>query len=149
MIPTALHVATRSAIHEDLLPALRRLHACLARKAQEFDAVVKIGRTHLMDATPVRLGQEFAGYARQVELGIARAEAASASLAELALGGTAVGTGLNCPPGFPARGIARISEASDRKAIVEGELSSGGQVTATCTGTFVAIGEDHPAHEGW
>jgi fumarate hydratase class II len=112
VIPTALHVAARLALHEDLLPALRGLHECLARKAVEFDPVVKIGRTHLMDATPVRLGQEFAGWARQVELGIERAEAARDALAELALGGTAVGTGLNCPPGFAARCIARLSRAT-------------------------------------
>jgi fumarate hydratase class II len=112
VIPTALHVAARQAIHEDLLPALRRLQGALAGKARDFDAVVKLGRTHLMDATPVRLGQEFAGYARQVALGIERAEAASARLAELALGGTAVGTGLNCPPDFAARAIARISDAT-------------------------------------
>jgi fumarate hydratase class II len=112
VIPTALHVSARQSIHEDLLPALRRLHACLARKAEAFDDVVKIGRTHLMDATPVRLGQEFAGYARQVELGIARVAAAAEDLAELALGGTAVGTGLNRPVDFPARAIARISEVT-------------------------------------
>ena len=112
VIPTALHVAARQGIVEDLLPALRRLHACLRRKAEEFDAVVKIGRTHLMDATPVRLGQEFAGYARQVELGVTRAEAACERLEELALGGTAVGTGLNRPPDFPVKAIARISEAT-------------------------------------
>jgi fumarate hydratase class II len=110
VMPTALHVAARLAIHEDLLPALRRLHACLARKADELDGVVKLGRTHLMDATPVRVGQELAGFARQIELGIARVEGASEELAELALGGTAVGTGINCPPGFAARAIARLSE---------------------------------------
>jgi fumarate hydratase class II len=110
VMPTALHVAARLAIHEDLLPALRRLHACLARKADELDGVVKLGRTHLMDATPVRVGQELAGFARQIELGIARVEGASEELAELALGGTAVGTGLNCPPGFAARAVARLSE---------------------------------------
>jgi fumarate hydratase class II len=142
VIPTALHVATRCAIHEDLLPALRRLHACLARKAQEFDAVVKIGRTHLMDATPVRLGQEFAGYARQVELGIARAEAASASLAELALGGTAVGTGLNCPAGFPARAIARISEAAGleyREAADHFEAQGGRDAAVEASGAMKTI----------
>ena len=112
VIPTALHVAARLAIHEDLLPALRRLHACLVRKAGELDDVVKLGRTHLMDATPVRVGQELAGFARQIELGIARVEAASEDLAELALGGTAVGTGLNCPPGFAARAIARLSQST-------------------------------------
>jgi len=112
VIPSALHVSARLAIHEDLVPALRRLQACLEAKAVEFDDVVKIGRTHLMDATPVRLSQEFRGYARQIELGIERLEQAGESLAELALGGTAVGTGLNCPPEFPARAIARLSEAS-------------------------------------
>ncbi|UCE84786.1 MAG: class II fumarate hydratase [Deltaproteobacteria bacterium] len=112
VIPSALHVAARQAIHEDLLPALARLRACLERKAGAFDAVVKIGRTHLMDATPVRLGQEFAGYARQIELGIERVEAAREALAELPLGGTAVGTGLGCPPGFADRAVARISEAT-------------------------------------
>ena len=112
VIPTALHVAARQALHEDLLPALGRLRDALRRKAREFDEVVKIGRTHLMDATPVRLGQEFAGYARQVELGMERVAEAREGLAELALGGTAVGTGLNCPAGFSARAIARISEAT-------------------------------------
>ncbi|MBW2496319.1 MAG: class II fumarate hydratase [Deltaproteobacteria bacterium] len=112
VIPTALHIAAREAIHKDLLPALRRLRDCLARKAQEFDDVVKVGRTHLMDAAPVRLGQEFAGYARQIELGISRVEAAMKALAELALGGTAVGTGLNCPPGFSTLVIARISQVT-------------------------------------
>ena len=112
VIPTALHIAARQAIHEDLLPALRQLRDCLARKAQEFDDVVKVGRTHLMDAAPVRLGQEFAGYARQIELGISRVEAAMEALAELALGGTAVGTGLNCPPEFPTLAIARISQVT-------------------------------------
>jgi fumarate hydratase class II len=110
VMPTALHIAARQSIHEDLLPALRRLRDCLAQKAVEFDDVVKIGRTHLMDATPLRLGQVFAGYARQIELGIARIESAIGDLAELALGGTAVGTGLNCPPGFPALAIALISQ---------------------------------------
>jgi fumarate hydratase class II len=109
VMPTALHVAARLAIHEDLLPALRRLHACLEGKARELDGVVKLGRTHLMDATPVRVGQELAGWARQVELGIARVEAAGEELAELALGGTAVGTGLNCPPDFAPRVLARLS----------------------------------------
>jgi fumarate hydratase class II len=112
VIPTALHVAARQALEGDLLPALGRLHACLARKAAELDPVVKIGRTHLMDATPVRLGQEFAGYARQVELGRRRATEAASGLAELALGGTAVGTGLNRPAEFPRKAIERISAAT-------------------------------------
>jgi fumarate hydratase class II len=112
VIPTVLHVAARLALHERLLPALDGLHAVLAAKARELDPVVKLGRTHLMDATPVRLGQEFAGYARQIELARARVAAASEALSELALGGTAVGTGLNAPPAFAKKAIARISTAS-------------------------------------
>ena len=112
VMPTALHLAGRLAIHQDLLPALRRLHACLVRKAASFDDVVKIGRTHLMDATPLRLSQEIGGWARQVELAVRRAEAAGEALAELALGGTAVGTGLNRPAGFPERAIADLERAT-------------------------------------
>jgi fumarate hydratase class II len=112
VIPTALHVAAREALAEDLLPALRRLRDVLHERSLAFDDVVKIGRTHLMDATPVRLGQEFAGWARQVELATGRLEAAAEGLAELALGGTAVGTGINCPPGFATRAIASLSEAT-------------------------------------
>ncbi len=109
VIPTALHVAARVAIAEDLLPALARLAAALRAKAHELDDVVKIGRTHGMDATPVRLGQEFGGWARQVERAAARIAAAGEELAELPLGGTAVGTGINCPPGFAERAIARLA----------------------------------------
>jgi fumarate hydratase class II len=112
VMPTALHLAARLAIHQNLLPALRRLHACLVRKAADFDDVVKIGRTHLMDATPLRFSQEIGGWARQIELGVARAEAASEALSELALGGTAVGTGLNRPEGFPERAIEDLERAS-------------------------------------
>ena len=111
-IPTALHVSARVAIHEQLLPALARLHACLARKAAEFDDVVKIGRTHLMDATPLRASQEIGGWARQIELALARTREAGEGLSELALGGTAVGTGLNRPAGFPERAIAHLSRAT-------------------------------------
>jgi fumarate hydratase, class II len=109
VMPTALHVAARESLHRELLPALARLRAALVERATAMDHVVKIGRTHLMDATPVRLGQELRGFARQVELGAVRVTEASEGLAELALGGTAVGTGLNCPPGFPAAVIDRIS----------------------------------------
>ncbi|MGE4191492.1 MAG: lyase family protein, partial [Thermoanaerobaculia bacterium] len=90
-------------------PALGRLHAALAAKAREFDDVVKIGRTHLQDAVPVRLGQDFSGYARQVENAIGRLASVKPRLAELALGGTAVGTGLNAPPGFADAVIARMA----------------------------------------
>jgi fumarate hydratase class II len=109
VIPSALHVAARCAMHEDLLPALARLRSALRAQARACDDVVKIGRTHLMDATPVRLGQEFAGWARQLELAIERVATAADGLAELAIGGTAVGTGLNCPPGFATRVIGAIS----------------------------------------
>jgi fumarate hydratase class II len=142
VIPTALHISARQSIHEDLLPALRRLHECLARKAREFDDVVKIGRTHLMDATPVRLGQEFAGYARQIELGVARAESAADALAELALGGTAVGTGLNRPVDFPARAIARISQATGldyREAADHFEAQGGRDAAVEASGAMKTI----------
>ncbi|HEX8273534.1 MAG TPA: class II fumarate hydratase [Longimicrobiaceae bacterium] len=109
VIPTAMHVSARVAIHQDLIPALERLRDALAAKAAEFDDVVKSGRTHLMDATPVRLGQEFGGYASQLEHGIRRLRNASEELAELALGGTAVGTGTNAHPEYAARAIAAIS----------------------------------------
>jgi fumarate hydratase class II len=109
VMPSALHVAAREAIAHDLVPALRRVAEVLREKAAAFDDVVKVGRTHLMDATPVRVGQEFSGWARQVESAIARLEVAAEGLAELALGGTAVGTGINCPPGFAARAIELLS----------------------------------------
>jgi fumarate hydratase class II len=112
VIPTAIHVSAYGAIQEDLVPALAQLSRSLARKAAELDRVVKIGRTHLQDAVPVRLGQEFGGYAQQVENGIARLAAAAPRLAELALGGTAVGTGLNAPPEFAPRVIARLAAAT-------------------------------------
>ena len=110
VIPTAIHLAAVDVIERQLLPALTRLQTALARKAQEFDAVVKIGRTHLQDATPVRLGQEFGGYARQIELGVERARCAQRALSEVALGGTAVGTGLNAHPEFAGRVLALISQ---------------------------------------
>ena len=109
VIPTAIHIAAVSAIREDTIPALERLATALEAKSKEFDHIVKVGRTHLMDATPIRLGQEFGGYAAQVRLGVARLQAALPGLEELALGGTAVGTGINTPPGFAAAVIARLS----------------------------------------
>ncbi len=100
IIPTAIHIAVGESIRHQLLPALENLDAALERKAAEFWGVIKIGRTHLMDATPIRLGQEFSGYAKQVEYSRLRAGNAIAAIEELALGGTAVGTGLNCHPDF-------------------------------------------------
>ena len=110
VIPTAIHLAALQMVERELLPALRRLHETLLTKAAEFDRVVKIGRTHLQDATPVRLGQEFGGYARQIELAVARVEQIRPSLAELALGGTAVGTGINTHPDFPGGVIRYLAE---------------------------------------
>jgi fumarate hydratase class II len=110
VIPTAIHIAASEMIERQLIPALTRLQKALDRKAREFDKIVKIGRTHLQDATPVRLGQEFGGYARQIELGIARMRRAQDALSEVALGGTAVGTGLNCHPKFAAKVMTLISK---------------------------------------
>ncbi|MFG0262579.1 MAG: class II fumarate hydratase [Novipirellula sp. JB048] len=101
--PTAIHVATAIQIQTKLLPTLRKMHASLADKAKQWDKVIKIGRTHLMDATPLRLGQEFGGFARQLALSITRAEAARDAVLELAVGGTAVGSGINTHPEFGAR----------------------------------------------
>ena len=108
--PTAMHIAVGVALKEDLFPALEGLQKSLAAKAEEFHSVLKIGRTHLMDATPVRLGQEFGGYAKQIELAIDRGHKALKAIHPLALGGTAVGTGLNCHPDFPGKAIALIAE---------------------------------------
>ncbi len=105
VFPTSIHVAATAGVIEDLLPALSRLRDSLAAKAEEFSGVVKSGRTHLMDATPVTLGQEFGGYAAQVGAGIARVDSALPRVAALPLGGTAVGTGINTPTGFPERVI--------------------------------------------
>jgi len=110
VIPTAIHVAAANALHTQLLPALNGLHAALIEKAQAWDDIVKIGRTHLMDATPVRLGQEVSGWARQVQLSIARVESVQPRLWELAIGGTAVGTGINSPEGFGAAVSAKLAE---------------------------------------
>jgi len=109
VIPTAIHVAAVELCERHLIPALTRLQAALSAKAREFNQVVKIGRTHLQDATPIRLGQEFGGYARQVELGIGRVRRAIEALSEVALGGTAVGTGLNAHPEFAPRVIGLLS----------------------------------------
>ena len=110
VIPTALHVSVAVEIKATLIPALKHLHEVLAAKAAELDGVVKIGRTHLQDATPVRLGQEIGGYAAQAKLSVARAERAIAALLELPLGGTAVGTGINSHPDYAKRAVAVLAE---------------------------------------
>ena len=120
--PTATHVAATEAAANDLIPALKVLQESLEKKAKEWHEVVKSGRTHLMDATPVTLGQEFSGYARQIELGVARVEATLERLGELAIGGTAVGTGINTPAEFGGKvteelikltGVEQLSEAKN------------------------------------
>jgi fumarate hydratase class II len=115
VIPTAMHVAAMESIERVLIPALAGLQKALRRKAKEFDGIVKIGRTHLQDATPIRLGQEFGGYARQVQLGIQRLEKLRDTLGELPLGGTAVGTGINTHPKFAARTIQHLSKITGLK----------------------------------
>lgn len=120
--PTATHVAATEAAANDLIPALKVLQESLEKKAKEWHEVVKSGRTHLMDATPVTLGQEFSGYARQIELGVERVEATLHRLGELAIGGTAVGTGINTPAEFGSKvteelkkltGLDELSEAKN------------------------------------
>jgi fumarate hydratase class II len=109
VIPTALHMAAVEAVRDQLLPAMSELQEVLEAKTRQFHDVIKIGRTHLQDAVPIRLGQEFSGYARQVELSRQRVEAALPGMCELALGGTAVGSGLNAPAGFAAAVIAELA----------------------------------------
>ena len=113
VFPAAIHVAATHAVVRMLIPALEHLAESLERKADEFASVVKSGRTHLMDATPVTLGQEFGGYAAAIRFGIERLQASLPRLAELPLGGTAVGTGINTPPGFSAAVISRLAEDLD------------------------------------
>ncbi|GAA0391698.1 class II fumarate hydratase [Streptomyces luteireticuli] len=112
VFPSSIHIAATAAVTGELIPALEHLAAALERKAEEFAEVVKSGRTHLMDATPVTLGQEFGGYAAQVRYGVERLRSSLPRLAELPLGGTAVGTGINTPPGFSAAVIAEIARAT-------------------------------------
>ena len=109
VIPSTIHISALIAIKDHLIPSLELLYNSISQKAVEFDQIKKIGRTHLQDAVPMTLGQEFSGYARQIELGMQRIKAVEERLAELALGGTAVGTGLNTHPDFGARVIALIA----------------------------------------
>ena len=108
--PTVMHIATAEQLHHELLPALEHLHAALDAKSKAFMDIVKIGRTHLQDATPMTLGQEFSGYAKQIEFGIARVKATMPRLMQLAQGGTAVGTGINCKTGFAEKFAARVAD---------------------------------------
>ena len=140
--PTAMHIAAGIALKEDLLPSLTALRDSLQAKASEFHEVLKIGRTHLMDATPVRLGQEFGGYAMQLSRAIDRAHKALKAIHELALGGTAVGTGLNCHPDFPEKAIAFIAEKTGiefREAENHFEAQSGKDALLECHGHLNTI----------
>ncbi|MDQ2660133.1 MAG: class II fumarate hydratase, partial [Verrucomicrobiota bacterium] len=110
VIPSAIHVSAAEELQNRLIPELEKLHGAFDAKAKEFWEIIKIGRTHLMDATPVRLGQEFSGYAQQIAHGKARAQRAIEALQELALGGTAVGTGLNRPEEFPAKVMRHLTQ---------------------------------------
>jgi len=112
VFPSAIHIAAAVTITDDLIPALQHLAKSLRKKQREFKTVVKSGRTHLMDATPVTLGQEFGGYAQAIEIGIERLQSCLPRVAELPLGGTAVGTGINAPKKFAPQAIATISEAA-------------------------------------
>jgi fumarate hydratase class II len=138
VFPTAMHVAGAMAITTELLPALQVLEDALHAKSEEFWPVVKTGRTHLQDATPIRLGQEFLGHAGQIERAAARARNALSELAELALGGTAVGTGVNTHPLFPARTIARIAAES---GIAFRETGNHFQAQASLDNVVAASGE--------
>ncbi len=137
VIPTAIHLAALSAIHEDLRPALARLEESLRRKADEFMPTIKTGRTHLQDATPIRLGQEFAGYAGQIERGRRRLDFAAGELREVALGGTAVGTGINTHPEFAARVCAILAE---RAGVAIVETDNHFQAQSTLDGVVAASG---------
>jgi len=152
VIPTAIHVATRVAIEKELIPALEHMRDALAEKAEAFDGIVKSGRTHLMDATPVRLGQEFGGYAMQLEKGIGRLKRASAELEELALGGTATGTGINTDSRFAAETIERLAEATglsfreaddhfEAQAAKDAAVSASGALNTVAT-SFMKIADD-------
>jgi fumarate hydratase class II len=151
--PTATHIAATEAAVRHLIPALEVLHESLANKARQWRTVVKSGRTHLMDAVPVTLGQEFGGYARQVEAGIERVKATLPRLGELAIGGTAVGTGLNAPDGFGAKvvdvlveqtGLAELRTAKDSfeaQAARDGLVEASGALK-TIAASFTKIAND-------
>ncbi len=111
--PTVMHISAVEQIHHELVPALQKLHAALDAKAKAFKDIVKIGRTHLQDATPLTLGQEFSGYAKQIEYGILRVQATLPRLLQLAQGGTAVGTGINCKAGFAEKFAENVSKITD------------------------------------
>ena len=137
VIPTAIHLSALISMKEDLLPALEKLQRALEEKAREFDGVIKTGRTHLQDATPIRLGQEFEGYAGQIQRGIQRVQRAMEELSEVALGGTAVGTGVNTHPEFASRVCERLSQ---RFGVEVRETENHFQAQSAMDGTVFASG---------
>jgi fumarate hydratase, class II len=142
VIPTAIHLAALEAIERRLIPALKELHAALEQKAHAFDSILKIGRTHLQDATPIRLGQEFSGYASQIEHGIGRLLAVQINLGELALGGTAVGTGINTHINFASttiKGIAKETGLKLREAANHFEAQGGRDAAVEASGALKTI----------
>jgi fumarate hydratase class II len=142
VIPTAIHVAVAERLRKYVAPAMERLHAAFERKALEFWDIIKIGRTHLMDATPVRLGQEFSGYARQCELAAQRARQAIHEVEELPIGGTAVGTGLNCHPDFAGivvRHLDRLTGNEFREAKNHFEAQSAKDALVAASGHLKTI----------
>lgn len=152
VIPSALHLSALLALRDELVPGLERLERALRTKAEEFWPVIKTGRTHLQDATPIRLGQEFLGYAGQIERSLQRVEVARQELSELALGGTAVGTGVNTPAGFAARVIETLSrltglelrETSNHfqaQATVDSAVAASGQLKAIAV-SYMKIAND-------
>ena len=152
VFPSAIHLATAEDLVHTLIPALRRLAEALEAKAAEFAEVVKSGRTHLMDATPVTLGQEFGGYAAQVRYGIERIESVLPRVAELPLGGTAVGTGINTPPGFAAAVIGILAEhtglpLTEARNHFEAQGARDGLVEASGVLRTVAVGLNKIAND--
>ena len=142
VFPSAIHVASVTLLQEKVLPALSDLQKALENKAKEFHLILKIGRTHLQDATPIRLGQEFGGYARQVKLGIHRIQKSMESLFELPLGGTAVGTGINTHPSFPKKSISimnRVTGCPFREALDHFEAQGARDASVEMSGTLKAV----------
>ncbi|XVU30680.1 class II fumarate hydratase [Actinoplanes sp. CA-054009] len=152
VFPSSIHLAATEAVTTTLIPALEHLHTALRAKAEDWDDVVKSGRTHLMDATPVTLGQEFSGYARQVANGIERLQATLPRLAELPLGGTAVGTGVNTPPGFAPKVIDRLREVTglplteardhfEAQGARDGLVEASGQLRTIAVGLYKIVND--------